>query len=505
MTSSKLLATSLIVSLLTLTTSLINYLTMAALAFFFGTNEEVDAFFAASTLPQIFLAVVSTSLTNAFLPFFIEKKHENENFAWALASKFFIFLISILFFISLITSLLAQPLIHFMNPGFSESTVHLAASFLPPLFLSFFFSGSSVLLISLHFAHHRFFLPSISQLLNSLLTILFLFFLRSSLGIKSLVLGTLIGSICQFIILWPIFLKKRQISLKAKIALTELNPLLRLLLPLLVASFIYRSNPFIERYFASQLGEGSIALLGYAGKIITALVILLSQGISTVTFPRLAEQATAGDEAKLNQTLNQTYRLLLFMLIPVTFFLLIYRHEIVALLFERGQFSPMATTAVAGAILAYGGYFFFGSLANPVVNVFYSYKKTALTSVVGLSGFGLFVFLANFLSKKYNIIGVAAASSIQCLFTFSVFIYLLKKMIAPLSLKEIGRNFSLMALCSFISWGVIILMEKLNGIPLAYPFSILPKFVMFCLFYLLLIRCFKSEDMRLFFKKIKKN
>lgn len=501
MASSALFATSLTVSFLSLTTSLINYLTMAVLAFFFGAGEEVDAFFAASTLPQILLAVISASLTNSFLPFFIEKRHQEEKFAWALASKFFINLAIVLFILALLGSFFAKPLVRFINPGFSGAAVHLAASLLRPLLFAFIFSGCSILLISLHFAQHRFILPSLTQLLNSLFTLSFLFFFRSSLGVKSIVLGTLAGSACQFIILWPLFLKNGRFSLKPKISLNELYPLFRLLLPLFGASLFYRANPFIERYFASQLGEGSIALLGYALKIITALILLLSQGISTVTFPRMAEEVAAGERAKLNQTFSQTYRFLFFILVPATFFLLVYRKEIVALLLERGQFSPEATSAVAAAILAYSGYFFLGALANPMVNVFYSIKKTALTALVGLSGFGLYVLLASLLSKKYNIIGIAAASSIQYTFTFLVFFLLLNKLLKPLPLKEIGHSFGLTIAGSFVSLAIITLIEKIIRFPLAYPVSILPKFILFCFIYFILMKLWKAKEIKFLIKR----
>jgi putative peptidoglycan lipid II flippase len=496
-----LFASSLLIGFLSLLTSLINYLTLAILAFFFGAGEKVDAFFAASTLPQILVAALSASITNAFLPFFIERKQQNEELAWAVAGQSFKLLAVILFSLCLIGALFSFPLIRLINPGFSPAVALLASSLFRVLLFSFFFSGCSILLISFHYAYHRFFLPSISQLLNSLITIAFLLLFRFTLGIKSLAFGFLAGSIIQFFLLLPLPLKKSGFSFKSPVPLAELKPLAHLLFPLLAASLFYRANPFVERYFASRLGEGSIAYLGYALRLISALLLLLSQGISIVTFPRMAEQAASGQKEKLNETVNLTLRMMLFLLVPVTFFLLAFRKEIVALLFERGHFSAEATSCVAAALLAYGGYFFLGALAAPVVNVFYSFKKTTLVAMIGLSGFIFFVVLARFLAQKFNFVGLAAASSLQYLVTSSALLILFTQMIKSFPWRKIGTCLLKTALAASLSFGLAMFFKVYLNPWLSFPWSLFFHFLTFSLIYLLLMKLVRAEELELLKKK----
>jgi len=369
------------------------------------------------------------------------------------------------------------------------------------LLFSFFFSGCSILLISFHYAYHRFFLPSISQLLNSLITIAFLLLFRFTLGIKSLALGFLAGSICQFLLLLPLPLKKAGFSFKPPISLAELKPLAHLLFPLLAASLFYRANPFVERYFASRLGEASIAYLGYASRIVSALLLLLSQGISIVTSTHMAEQAASSQKEKLNETISLTLRMMLFILVPVTFCLLAFRKEIVALLFERGHFSAGATSCVAAALLAYGGYFFLGALAGPLVNVFYSFKKTTLVAVIGFSGFLLFVVLAGFLVQKFNFIGLAAASSIQYIITFSTLLILFTQMIKSFPWGKIGTCLLKTGLAAFLSIGLAKFLRIYLNPWLPFPWAIIFHFFTFSLTYLLLMKLGQAEELELLRKK----
>jgi len=497
-----LLTSSLIVGFLSLLTSLINYLTLAILAFFFGADEKVDAFFAATTLPQILVAVLSASITNAFLPFFIERRQQDESLAWAIAHRLFNLLAIILLSLCITGTLFSFPLVRLINPGFSLSVARLASSLLRLLLPSLFFSGCSILLISLHYADHRFFIPSLSQLLNSLITLSFLFLFRFSLGVKSLALGFLIGSIFQFLFLLPLPLKKAGFSFKPPISFRELKPLAQLLLPLLIASLFYRANPFVERYFASRLGEGSIAYLGYALRIISALLLLLSQGISIVTFPRMAEEAASGQKDKLNETISRTLRIMLFILVPVTFFLLIFRKELVALLFERGHFSDEATSSVAAALLAYGWYFFLGALAGPLVNAFYSFKKTTLVAVIGLSGFILFVILSGFLSQKFNFIGLAAASSIQYFVAFFILILFFNRMINSFPWRKVAICFLKTSFGSCLSLLLVVLLKACLKHSSSFPLAIILQFLIFGLTYWLLMKLGRAEELELLRQKI---
>ncbi len=501
MAASSIFLPSLAVSLLSLITSLASYLTLALLASSFGTGTEVDAFFAAFTFPQLLLAILTSSIINSFLPFFIEQKQKNGWQAAQLAGHSFRLFASSLLVLSGAGWFLAFPFIRLTNPGLSLEATQLAASFFPLLLFASFFSGSSLLLLGLHYAHHIFIWPSLVQLFNNLVALFFLLLFRSSWGIKSLVWGTLAGSALQFFLLLPFPLRRRNLSLKAKAKREDLLSLSRLLLPLLIAAFFYRANPLVERYLASRLGEGNIAYLGYAGKIISALLVLLSQGISTVLFPRMAEQATLTYWPQLGETLSRAWRSLTIIAVPVTIFLTAFSPGIIAFLFQRGDFSTMATEAVAIALLAYSGYFFLGVLAMPMVNTFYSLKKTSLVARIGLLGFGFYILLAIFLSNRFGFAGIAAASSGQYILTFTIFSLLLSRYLGSLPWKKVGQTLlkSLFAAAMALipAWSLRLI---LSHRPWLSPLLLLGQFLVFGVIYFSLLKLLKTEEL-LFLRK----
>jgi len=476
---------------------------LALLASSFGTGTEVDAFFAAFTFPQLLLTILTSSIINSFLPFFVEQKQKDRWRAAQLAGHSFRLFAFFLLVLSGVGWFLAFPFIHLTNPGLSLEATHLAASFFPLLLLASFFSGSSLLLLGLYYAHHIFIWPSLAQLFNNLIALFFLLLFRSSWGIKSLVWGTLAGSVLQFFFLLPFPLKSQNLSLRAKAKTEDLFSLSRLLLPLLVAAFFYRANPLVERYLASQLGEGNIAYLGYASKIISALLILLSQGISTVLFPRMAEQATLTDWPQLGETLSRAWRGLTIIAVPVTIFLTAFSRGIIAFLFERGDFSAMATKAVAIALLAYSGYFFLGVLAMPMVNTFYSLKKTSLVARIGLLGFGFYVLLATFLSNRFGFAGIAAASSGQYILTFTIFSLMLSRYLGSLPWKKVGptllKSLFAAAMALFPAWSLRLV---LSHQPWLSPFLLLGQLVVFGLIYFCLLKVLKTEELSFLWKKL---
>jgi len=150
-------------------------------------------------------------------------------------------------------------------------------------------------LSSLYYAHKRYLAPCLAQGINSLVTLLCVLFTGGVFGIKSVVIGTLLGSALQFLYLLPILLRDGRYSLSLDVKRREVMRLGALMLPLLAGSVFYKANPVVERFIASKLGESNISYLGYAFRIIALLQLALTQGLTTTILPRLSEHAAAGE------------------------------------------------------------------------------------------------------------------------------------------------------------------------------------------------------------------
>jgi len=486
---------SLVISFFTFLTGILNYLTLAVLAFSFGTQRDMDAYFSASTIPQVIAAIVLAALSNAFIPVFVETKARDESGAWKMASIIMNVVFVIFLVIAVLGILFSREVISLMNPGLPKETLTLSASLFRILLLAMVVSGMSSILTSLHYAHHQFFRPSLAQGLHTLVTFLFVLLFRSAWGILSVGLGTLVGSLLQFWYLAPLFLKNHRYSFDFDARNKEIVKLARLILPLIVGSVFYKTNPLVERFLASRLEEGSISYLGYAGKIILALVPVITLGISSVLFPRMAEYSALKDYQGLRETLSKALRALIVITIPAAFIMAVAKFELVQLVFERGDFTAQATHAVGSALVAYLGFFLGASLTLPIVNTLYSLQENAKAALIGVLGFILYVFLAFEFSNYFGYLGIAAAASIQYIFCLILFIALLKKKLGRLGSGPILRCLFKTIFASGLASITLLASYRFAAQWIAFPFHFISLGILASAIYVLTLILLKTKEL----------
>jgi putative peptidoglycan lipid II flippase len=485
-----------LVSFFTVITGTLNYLVLMVLAARFGAGKEMDAFFAATTIPQLMTAILLAALTTTFIPVFIQARSRDESNAWKMASISANIIFLLHSFLALAGILLAGNLISLINPGFSGDTLSIASSLFQILIFSSIFSGTSIVLTSLHYAHNKYLEPSLAQGFNSLITLLFVVFTTNVFGIKSIALGTLFGSFVQFLFLLPFLLQRGRYSVALDFKRREVVRLGALMLPLLAGSVFYRANPVVERFIASKLGESNISYLGYAFKIITLLHLVLTQGLSTTILPRMSEQSAAKEVEGLRETISKGLRAMILIATPVTLALILARAEIVRLVFERGDFTAQTTQDVAKALVAYLGYFVVGILSVPIVNALYSLQKTALVAAIGIAGFILYVFMAFFLSSRLSYPGIALAVSLQYVINLIVFFIILQKKVGGFDPRPILACIFKAALASGLASLVFFIARDIIRRSLAYPLDFLVPGTLAVAIYLLFLILLKTKELK---------
>jgi len=486
----------LLVSFFTVLTAILNYLVIVVLAARFGAAGEMDAFFAATTIPQLITAMLVASLTTTFIPVFIEIRSRDEGNAWKTASILANILFLLLSFIATMGILWAREVVALVSPGFIGGTLIEAVALFRIFLFAIVFSGTSVVLTSLYYSHQKYFVPSAAQGLNSLITLLFVVFTVKTYGIKSIAMGTFLGSVVQFLVLLLIFLKRGRYSFDINFKKREVVKLGVLMLPLLVGSVFYKANALVERYIASRLGESNISYLGYAFKIITIFQLIFSQGLSTAILPRLSEKAARMDLKGLRETISRGLRAMILIAVPMVFLLVLAGGQVVRIIFERGDFTPQTTEAVAKALVAYLGFFIVGLISVPIVNTLYSLQKTALVATVGVSGFIFYVFLAFFLASRYSYLGIALAASIQYIVNLSVFSLILKKKVGGLEMPPLLRCILKSTLASGCTYMVLSLTKAILPPWVAYPWDFLALAILAIIIYILLLVLFKTEEIK---------
>ncbi len=495
---SQTLRSSIVVSFFTLLTGIFNYLKLVILAFSFGAGGEMDAFFAAMTIPQIILSILLIILTTTFIPVFVETLARKESEAWKIASIASNLAFFSLVLLALIGSIFAREIISVISPGLSEETTIISMSLFRYFILALVFSGSSIILTSLYHARHRFFTPSLAQFGNSFVTFMFVLLFHSAMGVKSIAVGTLAGSILQFVLVMPVLLHGGRFHFSLDFLRPEIRKLGRLMFPLLMGNIFYKTNILVERFIASQLGEGNISYLGYAYKIVMAMTVITSQGISTVLFPRMSQLSAVQDYKSLREMLSKGIRALTMFTVPFLLIIFIARYELVRVIFERGNFGPGTTEAVANALLAYAGAFFIASISLPVLNTLYSLQETGRVAAAGVIGFSIYIGLAFLLSGYFSYLGIAMAVSIQYFINMVFIMYLAGKKLDGVNLKAIflcaGKSFT----AGGITGAILFVMKQFILDKVSFPFDFLILGILGFTLYLTSLILLRTEELRFF-------
>ena len=182
----KIFPSFIAITFFTFINAFIGYLTYTVLAYFFGVGSEIDAFFAAMTIPLVITAILQVIIPNTFIPEFIRNQKQDEANSWRMASIMTNLLFVMLALIAIIGVAFSKTIIPLINPGFSKSTAALSSSLFPYFVLSAVFSGTAIILSSMYYAQKQFIRPLLAQIASSSIILIFVLLFHDRIGIRAL-------------------------------------------------------------------------------------------------------------------------------------------------------------------------------------------------------------------------------------------------------------------------------------------------------------------------------
>ena len=421
-----------------------------AIAYAGGARGDVDAYQIAFVIPEILNHIVASGfLSVTFIPIFSRYLATNrEAEGWKVFSVIMnSFGLVLIVFIG-ISMFFAPELMSWIAPGIKDpalltQAVRMTRIILPAQF--FFFTGG--MLTAVQFSKEAFTLPALAPLVYNIGIIAGGMMLGPVLKMEGFSWGVLAGSfIGNFIIQYR---GARKIGMKYTLTLNFTHPdflvYIRLTLPLMVGLTMSFSTEFFLKFFGSYLPEGSIACLNYGLRIMFILVGLLGQAVGTASFPYMARLAAENQIQEMNRLLNRTLKYL-SLIIPFSMLLMVLRHEVVQILFERGRFDAAATAQTSGILV----YLMIGAVAfaaqTVVVRGYYAIQNTLFPAIYSTIGVIISLPLYMLGMKLMGAGGVALAISISAILQV-IFLYVLwnRKSINPES-REVYMGYVKMLL-----------------------------------------------------------
>ena len=386
-----------------------------------GANIYSDIFFVAFKLPNLFRRIFAEgAFTQVFIPAFARTTHK----AVFSANLFLVFL-SIILLITLMVNLVPELFTKAIAVGFSAETITIAAPFvainfwyLPLVFAMTFLSGM------LQYKHHFATTAFSTALLNiSLIGALYLSQDKTqSETVYYLSYGVVIGGVAQ-LVAHLIALKKMGLSkllfggfkyvrVKSIIIKKDIKSFRNNFFPAMWGNSTAQVSAFLDTLLASFLATGSISYLYYANRIFQLPLALFAIATSVALFPRIARYLRNKDEANATAYLRKAFWFLAFVLTACTIGGIIFAHEIIWLLFERGAFDTQDTVNTTIVLQMY----MVGLLPFGIQKLFalwlYAQEMQMKAAKIATLSLGVYIVLALAFIQPLGVAGLALASTL---------------------------------------------------------------------------------------------
>lgn len=460
-----------VIAFATFCSRLLGFLRDIALARLFGVYLYTQAFVIAFKIPNLLRDLVGEGATNAaFVPVFSEytARHTKEEF-WELANVVLNLLLVIVTALTLLGIVFSPVIIRLIAPGFISdpdklaTTIKLNRIIFPYILLVSLAAYSMGILNSLrHF--------TVSAFAPCLLNIsIIIFVLLFGEGIKGLASGILIGGLLQLAIQMPVLYKKGfRINLFKRFRHPAAKTIGKLMFPRLLSSSIYHLNNIADSIFGSLafiVGEGGVAVLYFAYRLIQFPLGIFSNALSQAALPAFSTQALEDSHENLKRTLSFSLRAVFFVMLPASAGFMALSQPIIKAIFEGGKFDVYSTQMTARALFFYSiGLCAYG--VNKILqSCFFALKDTVTPAKISALALGVNIILNFILMFPLKIAGLALATSISGINSALILYFLLSKKIRPFDtqailssfLRVLAASLGMAGVCYFLSEKVIFL------------------------------------------------
>ena len=215
------------------------------------------------------------------------------------------------------------------------------------------------------------------------------------------------------------------------------------MLPVTLGLGLINFNAVVDTLFASRLIDGELAptAIDKAFRLYMLPQGVFSVAVTTVLFPTLSRLAARGDREGFRATVGLGLRQIAFLLVPASALFAVLAEPIVRIVFQRGEFEPSQTPAVAGALAAFSLGLTFNGTMLMLNRAFFSLQLPWLPTAV--AGGNLLVnALLDLALYPLGIWGIPLATSGVNLAGTAALMVLLRRQLGSLDVPQILAGFA---------------------------------------------------------------
>lgn len=434
------------------------------IAHFFGAGDTADVYFASMGIVLSIVWLVRELIYPSLLPVFADSLSSGPYASGSLFKKAFLSAVGFVGIAGVILAVFPRAVTDVLVPGFSGLKRQMTSSLLRMLAPGVFFLGLTMVTYTILNARKRFLTAAWPEAALKFFIVVGLIILLPVLGIYSLGVVLGLGALgCLLAQLY--FIPERKFLFSHQGNANEdgqFGKVLSLMGPLAVGVIFSHISGLVDNVLASTLPSGHLSYLGYAKKLIDAILLIGPVAIVTVVYSHVSHLASAKDYEKLTWVIRKAFRLLVYLSVPVACLLIELKQPLLRCLFQRGQFGADSTFGTSQAFMVYGFGLVTFSLESLFVYSFFALSDTKTPVKFGVLCVFLDIGLAILLLKPFGYLGIAGALVISKTIKIIILAFILNKRLKGLFDLSIVCFLTKLAIATGAAWVVLKLLFGLD-------------------------------------------
>jgi len=477
--STALVKVSVILFAVKALTSALSFVAAPITAAIFGTQGEYEAYIVSSSIPTLITNLMMLGAINiVFIPIFTEfKTKHGDDEAWHFANALNTLYVLGIGVVMVVGVLLAPYLVAASAPGMETAYKELGTSITRVLFGGLVFAAVQGIYVGILQSNKIFILPSVYQLIVSVINVGMIIVVRDRIGVWILVIAGLLSAVTGLMmnaITYRELLVKR-IRLVWDIHHPGIRKASFMLFSMSFIMIANQVNLMSNRFFASFLGTGAIATMEYASKLIPLILSLFVGSIVVPLYAHLSTAAARNDINEVRAFFSLGIRMTGIVLLPVTSLFVFLRVPIFRLIYEHGRFTSQDTLNVSSVFLVLSVALILWGFAQTIVNTFYAMQRPKVMVFVTVTGVLLNIALDALLIGPLKLPGLALASGIGAIYGALVSLWFLREMLYGLDGSRLAIFLAKVSVAAMVA-GVAgwFLAEKIGE---SNPIGIIPQII----------------------------
>lgn len=400
----------------------------------FGAGPAMDAFEAAFRLPNLLRRLFAEgAFAQAFVPILAEyRRTRGDEATHGLVSRVATLLAVVLLIVTVVGVLAAPWLVYLLAGAFARdpAKVTLTADLIRVVFPYILFISLTSLAGGVLNVHRRFAIPAFTPVLLNVAIIAAALWLAPHVDppVMALAWGVFAGGIAQLAL---------QIRPLAKLGMLPrprfdwrddgVRRVLAAMAPAILGVSAAQVSILINTQLAAWLGDGRIAWISYADRLMEFPSALLGVAVGTVLLPTLARHGGEGDETRYSELLDWGLRLSLLLAVPAAIALWLLALPLVTTLYQYGRFGVADALATRAALIGYS----VGLIGIIAVKIlapgFYARQDLKTPVRIAVVTVAVTMALSFVLMEPLGHAGLTLATSLGALFNATALLVLLRR------------------------------------------------------------------------------